>query len=60
MIARKTISTEDIANRAYQLYVQRGRQPGTDVEDWVRAEKELSSEAGSRTVKSRAARAGHK
>jgi hypothetical protein len=61
MIERNTISTKDIANRTHQLYVgrERGREPGADVEDWVRPEKQLSSEAGSRTVKSKTVRAGH-
>lgn len=34
--------TEDaIRERAYQLYVERGSQPGRDVEDWTQAEQEL-------------------
>ena len=32
----------DIAQRAYELYEQRGRQDGHDLEDWVKAERELS------------------
>jgi len=40
----KELSREDIAHRAYELYVQRGGEPGKDVEDWVRAEKELGAE----------------
>lgn len=32
---------EDISRRAYELYVQRGAEPGRDVEDWIRAENEL-------------------
>jgi Protein of unknown function (DUF2934) len=44
MVERKELSKEDIAHRAYELYVQRGGEPGKDVEDWVTAEKELSSE----------------
>jgi Protein of unknown function (DUF2934) len=44
MVERKELSEEDVAHRAYELYVQRGSEPGKDVEDWVRAEKELSSE----------------
>lgn len=31
----------DIAQRAYELYEQRGRQDGRDLEDWVKAEREL-------------------
>ena len=33
---------EDIRRRAYELYEQRGRQDGHDVEDWVRAEEEVT------------------
>jgi len=45
MIERKELSKEDIAHRAYQLYITRGCEQGKDVEDWVRAEKELTGEA---------------
>ena len=44
MIERKEVSKEDIAHRAHELYTQRGCEPGKDVEDWVKAENELSSE----------------
>jgi len=44
MIKRTELSREDIAHRAYELYTQRGCEPGKDIEDWVRAEKELASE----------------
>ena len=32
---------EDIARRAYELYLARGGEPGNDLEDWFRAEAEL-------------------
>jgi hypothetical protein len=38
-------SQQDIAQRAYELYIQRGSKPGKDIDDWVRAEKELGAEA---------------
>ena len=44
MIERKEPSREDIAHRAYELYTQRDCKAGKDIEDWVRAEKELASE----------------
>jgi hypothetical protein len=44
MIERKELSREDIAHRAYELYTQRDCEAGKDIEDWVRAEKELASE----------------
>ena len=37
---------ERIARRAYELYEQRGRQEGRDVEDWVKAEQQLADAAG--------------
>jgi outer membrane protein TolC len=38
---------ERISRRAYELYEQRGRQEGRDLEDWLDAERQLI--AGSRT-----------
>jgi hypothetical protein len=34
-------SEEDIRLRAYQRYLERGRAPGMEFDDWVEAEKEL-------------------
>ena len=48
---------EEIARRAHELYLQRGDEHGKDVEDWVRAEKELSDEPVSGPAKTRAAQA---
>ena len=36
-----TITENDIARRAYDLYLARGREDGHDVEDWLAAEREL-------------------
>jgi hypothetical protein len=58
MIELKDLHKEDIAHRAHELYVQRGREPGRDVEDWVRAEEELSSEVVAEPVRAKAAQAG--
>jgi hypothetical protein len=38
---------EVIRARAYELYVERGMEDGHDVEDWFRAEEEVS--AGNRS-----------
>ena len=35
---------EEIAQRAYEFYLARGCQPGLDVDDWLAADKELSSD----------------
>ena len=45
MTERKKLSEEKIACRAHEFYVQRGGAHGKDVEDWVRAEKELEDES---------------
>jgi hypothetical protein len=39
------VSVEDIARRAYEIYVQRGSLDGSDREDWRRAERELKAPA---------------
>jgi hypothetical protein len=58
MFGRKEPSKEEIACRAHELYLQRGSEQGKDVEDWVRAEKELSDEPVVETVKTSSAQAG--
>ena len=32
---------EQIRQRAYQLYVERGNQSGSEVDDWLQAEQEI-------------------
>lgn len=39
-----TITQEKIAQRAYEIYLARGGQPGCEVDDWLRAEAELRQE----------------
>ena len=34
---------QDIRIRAYEIYLQRGGQPGNELEDWLQAERELTS-----------------
>jgi hypothetical protein len=34
-------TTEEIALRAYQIFLERGGAPGNALEDWTRAEREL-------------------
>ena len=36
---------ERIAERAYSLYERRGRKDGSDLEDWLRAEREILLES---------------
>ena len=37
-----TVPSQDlIRERAYELYENRGREPGQDEQDWLRAEQEI-------------------
>ena len=36
---------EEIRIRAYEIYMERGGQPGHDLEDWLQAEQELEPKA---------------
>jgi DUF2934 family protein len=38
-------SSEEIAKRAYELYLQRGSESGYELEDWLQAEAELIAAA---------------
>ena len=40
------VTTNDIAKRAYEMYLGRGRAHGFDRDDWLRAERELRTLAG--------------
>ena len=39
--ARMSEQNDAIARRAYELYEQRGRVPGRDVDDWLQAEHDV-------------------
>ena len=58
MFGRGEPSGEEIARRAHELYLKRGGEHGKDVEDWVRAEKELNDEPVSGPAKTKAVQAG--
>jgi hypothetical protein len=38
---RHTPSHEEIRRRAYEIYLERGCRPGDELDDWLRAEREL-------------------
>ena len=40
---RPSTREQEIRNRAYEIYLQRGAQPGYEVEDWLQAERELAT-----------------
>jgi hypothetical protein len=43
-------SREEIARRAYEIYLERGQIPGHAEEDWLQAERELSGRFGEKVV----------
>ncbi len=43
---RTTPTREEIALRAYEIYLERGATPGHELEDWTRAERELIEKNG--------------
>jgi DUF2934 family protein len=48
--AATDLTENDIARRAYDLYLMRGGEPGHDVDDWLQAERELRSSSRASTV----------
>lgn len=38
---KKPPTREEIALRAYEIFLERGGAPGNELEDWTRAEREL-------------------
>jgi hypothetical protein len=44
MIEEQQITESEIRMRAYQIYLERGDGPGSDVTDWLQAEAELQPE----------------
>jgi len=43
--AKTEPTRDDVARRAYELYEARGGEPGAELEDWLRAERELREPA---------------
>lgn len=41
----KRPTDEQIAQRAYEIYIARGAEEGREIDDWLTAEKELSRQA---------------
>jgi hypothetical protein len=44
--AGNSARTEEIRRRAYEIYLERGKQSGHDVDDWLEAEQELERGVG--------------
>jgi len=41
MSAGNSARDEEIRRRAYLIYLERGEQPGRELDDWLQAEREL-------------------
>ena len=38
------IDPEAVAQRAYALFLERGQEPGREIEDWLEAERQIRTE----------------
>ncbi len=38
---RREVTDEEIRQRAYEIYLDRGAAPGFELDDWLQAEREL-------------------
>jgi Protein of unknown function (DUF2934) len=43
--ANHTLTREEIRLRAYEIYLERGSLPGSELDDWLQAEHELDGRA---------------
>jgi hypothetical protein len=50
---------ERIRRRAFEIYQRRGGQQGSDLDDWLQAEKEILGESAKDSAESRATVIGH-
>jgi hypothetical protein len=48
---------QEIRRRAYEIYLERGAQPGLELEDWLQAERELTNSPSPRRRMSASLRA---
>jgi hypothetical protein len=51
--AKSKPAQDQIAARAYEIYLERGATPGDPMQDWLRAESELSAPAKKSRSKSK-------
>lgn len=50
---KKVLTAEQIQNRAYEIYLERGRTAGDPLQDWLRAERELQAAPVSKARKTK-------
>ena len=58
-VATNQPTREEIALRAYQIYLERGGMPGSEVEDWIEAEHQLAGVNGKATENGKVAENGN-
>jgi len=58
VIELRESTKDEINHRAYAIYLMRGCEQGRDVEDWFRAEKELTDESAGGPVSKSTSRLG--
>jgi hypothetical protein len=44
-VRKRTVTEDEVARRAYGLYLERGGGDGHDVNDWAQAERELRDDS---------------
>lgn len=54
--SRGPVTDDQIRQRAYEIFLARGAAPGQDIEDWLRAERELQASQNNRDQASAARR----
>jgi hypothetical protein len=42
-LKQPTITENDLRERAYEIYLKRGPNPGNEIGDWLQAERELKA-----------------
>ena len=48
LVLRQPSRHDRIADRAYELYLERGGAPGHDFDDWLQAEREIDTDSDTR------------
>ena len=57
--AKNQPTQEEIAFRAYQIYLERGATPGNEFEDWIEAERQLAGVSAKATENGKVAENGN-
>jgi hypothetical protein len=42
-VNKLAITEDDLRNRAYEIYLKRGPNPGNEIGDWLQAEREIKA-----------------